>query len=563
MAIMMVRSKGVIISVKVPINWVTMTERSRQRLRQTVGRDTRVIRAFLGIIEQNEDRLLTGRDRNLIHDGALDKLTMTAIKVKQGHSQRLSVAHDFKVRFPRISQNELGECSKTAVALYDSYLKLKKKKGRNASRPTSITTSRRIPRWLFSQRFKLVEKKTSFSRWWLDIRDAFDTAPEKQFRHNRLNIPLKISPFHLNQINRGEVKAVQIFTDLFRKWWVTIAVRIPFDESPEGNLPVAILGIDLGIEKAACSTLLTPEKTRETRYFVQKDKLKVIKKYDRLVADLQRMIHLQINNGLPYDKITERLRHMKTKRENVAREYDRVLVRQLLDYISEQSKKYTLYVAIGRLKNIRMRAKRGNYRGRRFRGMIHSWAYARITEILKHGLAQQGWKVDGKDARFRAVPEAWTSIICWKCGSKGKRPKQNYFHCPSCGYSINADLNGSTNIAARMLTLTKSLHSVRGLGLWTRALDKARRARLKARKKKPSSIGKSLLSKKEPSSGSGESAAFHFVQSDLVSFSDGTIKSDNDPAVVRTVETLSVTGSDAPVLKQKKEARSSGGIPSR
>jgi len=254
---------------------------------------------------------------------------------------------------------------------------------------------------------------------------------------------------------------------------------------------------------------------------------------------------------------------MRSKHENVAKEYDRVLVRQLLDYISELSKKYTLYVAIGRLKNIRMRAKRGNYQGRRFRGMIHSWAFARITESLKHGLAQQGWKVDGKDARFRAVPEAWTSIMCWKCGSKGTRPQQNYFHCPSCGYSINADQNGSINIAARLLTLTKSLHSVRGLGLWTRTLDKARRAQLKARKKKPSSKGKSLLSKKELTSGSGESAAVHFVQSDLVSFSDGIGESDNDPAVASTVETLSVAGSDAPVLKQEKEARTSGGIPSR
>jgi len=102
---------------------------------------------------------------------------------------------------------------------------------------------------------------------------------------------------------------------------------------------------------------------------------------------------------------------------------------------------------------------------------------------------------------------------------------------------------------------------VRGLGLWTRALDRARRARLKARRKK--SKGKSLLSRKEQTSGSGESAAVHFVQSDLASFSDGTGESDDDPAVVRTVETLAVVGSDVPALKQEKEARSSGGIPSR
>ncbi|MHA2151161.1 MAG: zinc ribbon domain-containing protein [Candidatus Thorarchaeota archaeon] len=551
--------------MKVPINWEAMTERSRQRLRQTVGRDTRVIRAFLGVIEQHEARLLTGKNRDRIHDGKLNQLTMTALKVKSGYSQRPTVPHDFKIRFPRISQNEMTECRQTAAALYESYLKLRMKKGWNASRPASINGSRRIPRWVFSQRFKLIENETSSSRWWLDIRDALDSAPEKRFRHDRLVIPLRISPFHLNQIKRGEMKAVQLFADRNRKWWVTIAVRIPITVSPEQNLPVAILGIDLGIEKAACSTLLTPEKTRETRYFVQSDKVANIQKYDRLVADLQREMYARRNDGLPADRVVERLRRMRSKRENVAREYDRVLVRQLLDYISELSEKYTLYVAIGRLKNIRMRAKRGNYRGRRFRGMIHSWAFARVTDNLRHRLAQLGWKVDGKDARLRAVPEAWTSIMCWKCGSKGKRPKQNYFHCPSCGYSINADQNGSINIAARMLMLTKSLHSVRGLGLWTRTLDKVRRARLKARKKssKKSSKGKSLLSKKEPASGFGESAAVHFVQLDLTNFSDEVRRSDDDPAVVNTVETLSVVGSDDPTSVQEKEARSSGGIPSR
>lgn len=101
-----------------------------------------------------------------------------------------------------------------------------------------------------------------------------------------------------------------------------------------------------------------------------------------------------------------------------------------------------------------------------------------------------------------------------------------------------------------------------GLGMWTRALDKARRVRPKARKKKASSKGKSLLSEKEPTSGSGESAAIHFVQSDLTSFSDRTSRSDNDPAVVRTVEALSVAGSDTSAIKQEKEAWSSRGIPS-
>ena len=86
--------------------------------------------------------------------------------------------------------------------------------------------------------------------------------------------------------------------------------------------------------------------------------------------------------------------------------------------------------------------------------------------------------------------------------------------------------------------------------------------RPKARKKKPSQ-GKSLLSKKEPTSGSGESAAVHFVQADLASSSDESGKSDDDPAVVKTVDPLTVVGSDVSTSRQEKETRSTGGIPSQ
>jgi len=555
---MMARSQGTTISVKVPINWESMTDRTQQRLRQIVGRDTRAVRAFLGIIEQHESELLTGRKKKRIHDGKLDKLTLTALRVKSGFGQRPSVPHDLKSKFPRMSLNELTECRQTAVALYESYLSLRTKKGWDASRPRAVNSTRRIPRWIFSQRFKLLNNQTSVSRWWLDLRDSLDSAPARKRVHDRLLIPLKFSPYHSNQLHRGDVKALQIFTDRFRKWWVTFAVRVDTPET-SAQKPPAVLGIDLGIEKAACTSLVTPTKVRETRFFKQKDKIESIKKYDRLVAELQSEVDTRRKNNQGIDKVLLKLRKLRSKRENVACEYDRILLRELLDYIKELSEKYTLYVAIGRLTNIRNSAHKGNFKGRRFRGMIHSWAFARITSSLKHGLAQLGWNMEGNGARFRVVPEAWTSTMCWKCGAKGRRPKQNYFHCSSCGHKTNADRNGAINIAGRLIMLTKSLYSVRGLGKWENSVQAGKRSRLQARKKKPSR-GKSLLSSKDQTSGLGESAAVHFVQTDLAGFSDETDESDNDPAVGSAMEALSVAGSDVPESAQEKEARSSGGI---
>ena len=559
----MARSQGVIIAVKVPIKWESMTKRTQQRLRQIVGRDTRVIRAFLGVIQQHEEQLLRGKNRDRIDDGGVDHLTMTALKVRNGRQQRPSVPHDFKAKFPRMSQNELIECRQTAVAMYESYLKLRRKRWRKASHPCEITSSRKIPRWVFSQRFRLIEHPTSIACWWLDLRDSLDSVPQGRIRHDRLLIPLKTSPFHLAQFQRGAVKALQIFTDRMRKWWVTFAVRVDVNESSSTDLPPAVLGIDLGIKKAVCSTLVTPEKVRETLFFAQKDKVGQIKRYDDLVAKLQNEKAIRQNNGMSHDMLAGRLRELRTKRENIAREYDRVLVRQLLDYIVQLSEKYTLYVSIGRLKNIRNTARKGNWMGRRFRRMIHSWAFSRITESLKHNLAQLGWVVKGKDARFRVVPENWTSIMCWKCGSKGTRPRQNLFVCPNCGHKTNADRNGAINIAGRLIMLTESLHDVRGLGKWAISAQAGRDSRLKARRKRTSSKGKSSLSSKGQTSGLGESAAVHCAQSSLLDFGDDVGESDKDLAVVRTVEKFSVAGSDAPVLRQEKEARTAGGIPSR
>jgi hypothetical protein len=239
-----------------------MTKRTQKRLRQIVGRDTRVIRAFLGIIEQHEDMLLTGRKRNKIHDGELDKLTITALKMKSGFSQRSNVPHDMKARFPRISTNELQECRQTAVFMYESYLELRRKKGRKASRPCAVNSTRRIPRWVFSQRFKLTQHQTTEANWWLDLRDSFDSVPEGRRVHDRLLIPLSISPFHFNQMARGTVKALQIFTDRNRKWWVVFSVSI--NDVPElpDDVPPAVLGIDLGIEKAVCTALVAPTKVK-------------------------------------------------------------------------------------------------------------------------------------------------------------------------------------------------------------------------------------------------------------------------------------------------------------
>ncbi len=80
----------------------------------------------------------------------------------------------------------------------------------------------------------------------------------------------------------------------------------------------------------------------------------------------------------------------------------------------------------------------------------------------------------------------------------------------------------------------------------------ARSSRLKTRGKISSSRRRSVLSIRGIPSGPGESAAVHHAQSSLLDVGDGVEMSDDDPAVGSTAETLTVTGSDAPVQAQEE-----------
>ncbi len=462
-------------SVKVPIAYAQLSGYEKQRLRQMLGRDSRCIKDFLGVIEEHEKELLTGKNNDRVEKGQLAKLTMTAIKGVPVRKQRLSVPHDMKARYRRSSVHEIYECMDTAIAMYEAYLKLRKKLG--ASRPCAVNKSRCVPRNAYTRCFELIESESS--RWTLDLRDSLDSSPQGRFRHDRLKIPLKVSDYHRERLQQGEVKSLKIFTDSSGKWWVSFSVKVDIPTPEEEGKPVSVLGIDLGIKKAAVTTLVTPEKVRGTRYFIQESKALLIEKYDRRVAELQRELATRRNNGLPYDSVAKELRRIRHKRLDIAKNYDSVLITHLLDYIEELSKDYTLYVSIGKLKGIRKLARKGNYRGRRFRGMLHSWAFHRITETLRFKLELLGWPTKGKSSWFRVVSEHGTSSKCWKCGRKGIRPYQNYFVCHTCGHRTNADRNGAINIAAKTITLTPLLHEVRGLGNWASSVERG--LRLKTR----------------------------------------------------------------------------------
>ena len=182
----MKRSKGMVISVKVPIYWDMMTERQKLRLSRITSRDTRVIKAFLGVIERHESSLLFDKKANRIDIAKLSGLTLTATR---GSADRPSVEHDFKERFKNISVNELHGCRDTAIAMWESYLAL----GGRKPLQSRGYASKKLPRYIYRNCFELVTTPHLQTKHWLRIRDSLDSVRQGHRVHDSLMIPLGTS----------------------------------------------------------------------------------------------------------------------------------------------------------------------------------------------------------------------------------------------------------------------------------------------------------------------------------------------------------------------------------
>jgi transposase len=82
--------------------------------------------------------------------------------------------------------------------------------------------------------------------------------------------------------------------------------------------------------------------------------------------------------------------------------------------------------------------------GKRLRTMLNLWAFNQLQTFVEYKAVYKGCSVV-------YVSATYTSQRCSKCGytEKGNRTSQSEFKCRKCGHKLNADLNGSKNIALR------------------------------------------------------------------------------------------------------------------
>jgi len=95
------------------------------------------------------------------------------------------------------------------------------------------------------------------------------------------------------------------------------------------------------------------------------------------------------------------------------------------------------------LENIR--GIRNNRRGKRLNFWLNGWNFYQLQSFIEYKAIQRG-------IRTIKVNPYLTSQTCSKCGNLGSRSK-GFFRCLHCGYSLNADLNASFNLAKHHNTL--------------------------------------------------------------------------------------------------------------
>ncbi|MEK6861135.1 MAG: RNA-guided endonuclease TnpB family protein, partial [Nanoarchaeota archaeon] len=78
-------------------------------------------------------------------------------------------------------------------------------------------------------------------------------------------------------------------------------------------------------------------------------------------------------------------------------------------------------------------------RGRKINFWLHGWSFYQLQRFIEYKSIREGIKVI-------KVNPFQTSITCSRCGNIGNRV-EGFFKCIHCGYSLNADLNVSFNLA--------------------------------------------------------------------------------------------------------------------
>jgi putative transposase len=200
------------------------------------------------------------------------------------------------------------------------------------------------------------------------------------------------------------------------RWMLDIAIEI---ETPDAHEPGAWLGVDLGVVNIATDS----DGSRAAGAHLNGLRHRHRRVRGRLQARRTRSAR-------------RRLRRRAGRERRFATDVNHRIAKELV----RRAQRTGRGIALEDLKGIR-----GRIRARRpQRGVLHSWAFGQLRELIAYKAALAAVPVAHVDPRN-------TSRECPRCGhvERRNRPSQARFRCVGCGHTGHADHIAARNIAGR------------------------------------------------------------------------------------------------------------------
>jgi putative transposase len=241
-----------------------------------------------------------------------------------------------------------------------------------------------------------------------------------------LSLPFKSGQRVLVPLRYGDYQRSFLMDPNLIRGSVTItekSIIIVFSKNVRINEPLCRIGIDLNEKSAVCS--------------------------DGTRLALAEVARLHTEYGVRRGEFSQRHlgdRRLSKKYSSSPRKNERV--RQFLHRASkkivESAKTKGQVITLERLKGIRYAHRKGNWEGKSRRRRISQWPFRILDGLIIYKAVWEGVPVE-------FVNPALTSQTCSKCHYINRKLKltEREWRCPSCGATLDRDLNAAINIAGR------------------------------------------------------------------------------------------------------------------
>jgi len=225
--------------------------------------------------------------------------------------------------------------------------------------------------------------------------------------NGRIKIPLDIPEYYWQYLD-WNVGSADLIYDRKKRLFLHITFSRDINASTSNGKTT---GVDVGINHVAVTS---------NRKFFSANQIKVKRrKFQRLRTKLQ-------SKGTSSAK--RLLKKVSGREKRFMRYWNHVISKQIVNDCSVGDT-----LVLEDIKGIRTN------KGRRFNFWLHRWSFYQLHNFISYKAVRKGIKVV-KTSPYNS------SKTCSKCGQIGSR-SDGFFQCLHCGYSLNADLNASFNLA--------------------------------------------------------------------------------------------------------------------